>query len=230
MKIGIIAAMSKELQLLLPLMNDVEIVEASGFRFHIGTIGSASVVAMQCGIGKVNASVGCVTMIDMFHPDMVINTGVAGGTGSAAGILDIVVAEAVAYHDVWCGPGTQWGEAAGCPGRMETDARLLALECLNDVPHLHKGLIASGDIFVDRASQVEHILSLYPDAMAVDMESGALAQTCRLRAVPFFCFRVVSDTPGAGVDNAAQYEHFWEDAPKSAFGLLSRIIGELTRG
>lgn len=219
--------MSKELQLLLPMMKGVETTEVNGFRFHTGTIGTASVVAMQCGIGKVNASVGCMTMIDRFHPDLIINTGVAGGTGSAAGILDIVVADAVAYHDVWCGPGTEWGEAAGCPRLMETDARLMSLECLNDVPHLHKGLIASGDIFVDQASQVKHILSLYPQAMAVDMESGALAQTCRMRGLPFFCFRVVSDTPGEGVDNAAQYEHFWEDAPKSAFALLSHIIGEL---
>lgn len=169
-------------------------------------------------------------MIDRFHPDIIINTGVAGGTGSAAGILDIVVADAVAYHDVWCGPDTEWGAAAGCPRLMATDSRLLAMECLKGVPNLYKGLIASGDIFVNQASQVEHILKLYPQAMAVDMESGALAQTCRLRGVPFFCFRVVSDTPGAGVDNAAQYENFWEDAPKNAFSLLSHIISELTRG
>jgi len=222
--------MSKELQLLLPMMTGVETTEANGFTFHKGTTGAAAVVAMQCGIGKVNASVGCMTMIDNFHPDIIINTGVAGGTGSAAGILDIVVADAVAYHDVWCGPGTEWGEAAGCPRLMKTDANLLEMECLKGVAHLHKGLVASGDIFVNRAEQVKHILDLYPQAMAVDMESGALAQTCRLRGVPFFCFRVVSDTPGAGVDNAAQYENFWEDAPRNAFALLSHIISELSRG
>lgn len=219
--------MSKELKLLLPMMTNVEITDINGFTFHTGKIGNSSVVAMQCGIGKVNASMGCMTMIDHFHPDLIINTGVAGGTGSAAGILNIVVANAVAYHDVWCGPGTEWGEAAGCQRLMPTDPALLSLKCLDNVPNLHKGLIASGDIFVNQASQVEHILSLYPQAMAIDMESGALSQTCHLRGIPFFCFRVVSDTPGADIDNAAQYENFWEDAPQSAFALLRHIIDEI---
>lgn len=226
-RIGIIAAMSKELNLLLPLMTDVTTTRANGFEFHHGQIAGKDVVAMQCGIGKVNAAIGCMTMIDNFTPDIIINTGVAGGTGSDARIMDIVVADSIGYHDVWCGPGTQWGQAAGCPATFDTPHRLMQLPCLNGRQDVKFGLVASGDIFVDSAEVVNRILGTYPTAKAVDMESAALAQTCHLRGVPFLCMRVVSDTPGAVEDNAAQYCNFWDDAPRHAFQLVTEIINEL---
>ncbi len=223
MRIAIIVAMSKELNLLLALMEDKKEVSVNGFTYHRGTLEGREVIAMQCGIGKVNAAIGTLGMIDTFHPDVVINTGVAGGTGQGAGILDLVLASNIAYHDVWCGPGTQWGQAADCPRMFacpvppEPLAAHIGAKC---------GLIASGDIFVSRAEDVERIKALYPEVMAVDMESGAIAQTCHLKNVPMLCLRVVSDTPGAA-DNIAQYKNFWIDAPKHTFAALRTLINQL---
>lgn len=223
MRIGIIVAMSKELNLLLPLLEAPSRVEAGGFTFHCGKMGTHEVIAMQCGIGKVNAALGALTLLREFAPALVINTGVAGGTGSAAGIMDVVVGERVAYHDVWCGPGTEWGEAAGCPRFFRSDPALVALSLFDDDPTVTRGLIASGDIFVSQPEEVARFRELYPDVMAVDMESAAIAQTCFLNGVPFLVMRVISDTPG-GADNIAQYEDFWERAPEHTFSLLSRLL------
>lgn len=222
MKIGIIVAMGKELRLLLPLLEDAGTVTANDITFHTGRIGSHDIVAMQCGIGKVNAAVGTLTLIDTFHPSVVINSGVAGGTG-AAGILDVVIADEVAYHDVWCGPGTVPGEAAGCPPRFRC---ALPARCADSIEGARRGLVVSGDIFVSRPEEVRHILGLYPDAVAVDMESAAIAQVCFLKNVPFICVRVISDTPG-GADNISQYENFWEDAPAHTFSTLRSILNML---
>ncbi len=82
MKVGIIVAMGKELNLLLPLIENVEETTVNGFLFHTGRIGGREIVAMQCGIGKVNAAIGTMTMIETFHPSLIINSGVAGGTGN----------------------------------------------------------------------------------------------------------------------------------------------------
>lgn len=226
MKIGIIVAMQKELDLLLPLLENASQTTINGYTFHVGVIGPAEIVAMKCGIGKVNAALGTMTLIDRFAPEMVINTGVAGGTGGNAGVLDIVVATRVAYHDVWCGPGTQWGDAAGCPRFFHTADLVNSLPCLHEGDTVKHGLIASGDIFVSDPAVVAHIRELYPDVDAVDMESAAIAQTCFLRSVPFACMRVISDTPGAD-DNIAQYENFWEEAPQHTFDMLRHIIHEL---
>ena len=151
MKIAIIAAMSKELALLLPLIKDGSTVKANGMTFHTGNIGSHEVIATECGIGKVNAAIGTLTLIECFHPDIVINTGVAGGTGSGASILDVVIADRVAYHDVWCGPGTIAGQAAGCPSTFDCP---LPDEIFKDMD-IKRGLVASGDIFISRAEEVK---------------------------------------------------------------------------
>lgn len=226
MKTGIIVAMDKELRLLTPLMTGSATQDINGFRFYTGTIDGAEVVATKCGIGKVNAAIGAMTMIDNFRPELIVNTGVAGGTGGRAGVLDVVVGTRVAYHDVWCGPGTEWGDAAGCPRFFQTDPRVSALECLRESATVKHGLVCSGDVFVSDPGILARIRSLYPDVDAVDMESAAIAQVCWLRGVAFACIRVISDTPGAD-DNIAQYENFWEDAPAQTFGLLRGILSEL---
>lgn len=218
--IGIIVAMGKELSLLLEHVERPQRCDVDGYVIYTGRVGGREVAVMQCGIGKVNAALGARALIEQFHPSLVINSGVAGGTGSDAGILDIVVASQIAYHDVWCGPGTEWGEAAGCPRFFGcgVDAEAFAAEI-----GAKCGLIASGDIFVSRAEDVERILALYPQAKAVDMESGAIAQVCHLKGVPMVSLRVVSDTPGQA-DNISQYENFWNDAPQGTFAAVSRLI------
>ena len=222
MNIAIIVAMAKELELLLPLLHNTSRTTVNDYTYHTGTIGRHEVTVMQCGIGKVNAAVGTLTLIDTFHPAIIINTGVAGGTGHGASIGDVVIASAVAYHDVWCGPGTVPGQAAGCPLYFESPLTPGTIERMG--ADLRRGVVASGDIFVSRPEEVQHILEVIPEAVAVDMESGAIAQVCHLKNIPFVCMRVISDTPGATHDNIAQYENFWEDAPRHTFDVLHRLL------
>lgn len=115
MKIGIIVAMSKELNLLLPLMENEVNITHNNITFHCGTLGQHRLFAMQSGIGKVNAAIATQTMIDIFAPEIIINTGVAGGTGAGAGVMDVVVGERIAYHDVWCGPRHDMGTSRRMP-------------------------------------------------------------------------------------------------------------------
>lgn len=227
MNIGIIVAMDKELQLLLPLIGQPETVEADGCEFHLGRIGSHRVCVGKCGIGKVNAALGTLALIQLFNPQLIINTGVAGGTGRAAQVLNVVAATAVGYHDVWCGPGTTPGQAAGCPALFKAPERLLALPALTADPQVKFGIVASGDIFVDRRATVDRVLTLYPDAVGIDMESAAIAQTCYRHGIDFLCLRVISDTPGEVADNGAQYASFWEAAPRRAFDIVSRLLNEI---
>ncbi len=224
MNIGIIVAMDKELQLLLPLLCDSRETVIDDVTFYLGDIAGNSVVAMKSGIGKVNAAITACEMIKQFAPDLIINTGVAGGTGSNAKILDVVVADRIAYHDVWCGPGTEDGEAARCPKFFTPPVSLLSNPILAPGERLHHGLIASGDIFVSRPEDIVRIKQLYPDVMAVDMESAAIAHTCHLFDTPFIAIRVVSDTPGEHDDNATQYDNFWEMAPRQTFDLLDDLL------
>jgi adenosylhomocysteine nucleosidase len=223
MKIGIIVAMTKELNLLLPHVEDCSESDINGSKIFFGNIGWHKVAVMQCGIGKVNAAVGALTLIETFNPDLVINTGVAGGTGSQAKILDVVVADRVAYHDVWCGPCADRGQIQGMPQFFTAPGYIIKSDYFADEPRVKCGLIASGDQFVDNAADLAKIKSLYPDVLAVDMESAAIAHVCHLKGVDFISLRVISDTPGE-VNNTEQYQNFWEDAPQQTFGVLTRLL------
>lgn len=220
--IGIIVAMDKELNFLLPLLESVREFTKDGYHFFLGNINDHQVALMKSGIGKVNASLATRALIENFAPRHVINSGVAGGVGSDAKIMDIVLADKIAYSDVWCGPGTSYGQASDCPlyftmAELPVTPRNTAIK---------RGLICSSDKFISTLEEVEFIKSKFPEVMAVDMESGAIAQTCFLHNTPCSVLRVVSDTPGED-DNITQYEDFWTKAPEATFNFIKDILSIL---
>lgn len=224
MRIGIIVAMDRELQLLLPMLTGAkDICTPSGVKMVEGRMEHHDVVVLKCGIGKVNAAVGAMALIDYAAPQLVVNSGVAGGAG-ATEVLDVVVGSQTAYHDVWCGPGTIEGQVQGLPQRFDASPMVIDLDLGGQ--NVKTGLIASGDRFIDSPQELGRIRAMYPDVVAVDMESAPIAQVCSLRRVPFVSIRVVSDTPGSG-NNAAQYTDFWTTAPERTFGVLCSILSQL---
>ena len=92
-----------------------------------------------------------------------------------------------------------------------------------DFPTIHPGLIVTGDWFVDSKEKMRSIVSLFPDAIAVDMESAAIAQTCHIYKVPFISFRVVSDIPLRDTD-ASQYHDFWGRIAENSFHVTKAFV------
>jgi len=77
--ICIIGAMEDELSLLCETMGKYVTQKTGIFEFFTGKIEGKDVTLLRCGIGKVNAAVGCVLLIQHFKPGCIINTGSAGG-------------------------------------------------------------------------------------------------------------------------------------------------------
>ena len=213
MKIGVIVAMDKELRQLQSLFTD------------------GNVLVQKCGIGKVNAALGAQRMINEFHPDVIISTGCAGGNGDDINIQDVVVSAELAYHDVYCGRAiddtTQYGQVQGLPVRFQADPFLLRkskeLDCSLII---HSGLIVTGDWFVDSKDKMREIVGHFPDALAVDMESCAIAQACYINKVPFISFRIVSDVPLRDTD-ASQYHDFWDNVAEQSFQVTKTFVESL---
>ena len=227
MKIGILAAMDKEVALLLPLLEDRREVEFDSSKAYIGRMGDNDVCVMKCGIGKVNSAINAYRMIDGFGPELVVNSGVAGGADASMKVGSLLIATEAAYHDVWCGPGTEWGRIDGMPRRFAMDKALVeACHVLPGLEDARYGLICSGDRFISKADEVEFIKGEFPDALACDMESASIAHACQYKGVPFAVVRVVSDTPGQA-DNISQYKDFWTTAPEKTFRAVKTIINSL---
>ena len=223
MKIGIISAMDSEHRQLAERLNDKKEIEEDAFRYVEGRANGNELVLTQCGIGKVNAAIGATELIRRYHPACIISTGVAGGIDTSLRVADVVASSRLVYHDVYCGnDGTEYGQIQGMPLYYEADARLLqhALN-LNQSASLesriHGGLICTGDRFVENKDELSVIKQRFPQGMAVDMESAAIAQTCYIYDTPFLSFRIISDTPGAHDDNFAQYKDFWSTMADRSF-------------
>ena len=214
-----IVAMDKELQQLRPLFPEDK------------------VILQKSGIATVNAAIQTVEMIRQHKPDCIISSGCAGGNGDDINLQDVVVSSELTYHDVYCGAAiddtTVFGQVQGLPARYQADPYLLkkAME-LSQISNLksqisiHSGLIVTGDWFVDSKEKMREIVSHFPEAKAVDMESCAIAQVCHIYNVPFISFRVISDIPLRDTD-ASMYHDFWSKVAENSFNVTRTFIESL---
>ena len=169
--------MSSEQKQLANQLDSKTIREEGPFSYTEGRIGRNDVVLAQCGIGKVNAAAGTVELIRNFRPDCIISTGVAGGIDSCLNIMDVVVSRQIVYHDVWCGEGNAYGQIQGLPTFFRGNDTLYecALSLDTETP-IHGGLICTGDQFVTDRCELDIIKKNFPEVLAVDMASAAIAQ------------------------------------------------------
>ena len=222
--LGILTAMSVEYNQLSKMMQDTAEETDGSQKYLVGQIGPHRVVLIQCGIGKVNAAMCSTLLIHRYHPDYVISTGVAGGVDTDIRVMDVVVSTEQVYHDMWCGPGNAWGQVQGLPERLTSSTELLrAATSIQSETRIVPGLICTGDLFVSRPEEQQRIKQAFPEALAVDMETCAIAQVCHLHDTPFISFRIISDTPGAK-DNISQYQDFWKTMADKSFAVTRDFI------
>ena len=102
MTVGVICALAIEVEGLKAAMKQKTEKAGARMTYTQGTIGGVQAVAVECGIGKVNAAICAQQMIDLFKPDMIINSGIAGALSGQIGIADIVISRIVAMS--FCEP------------------------------------------------------------------------------------------------------------------------------
>ena len=219
--------MDKELAQLRTLLGDARTESRHGMEFILGSVAGKEVVLQKCGIGKVNSAIGAVEMIDCYAPDVVVSSGVAGGADSRMSVGDVVVGTEYCYHDAYCGDECAFGQIMGMPPVFKAGDGLADKALAACAPTAaHGGLIVSGEWFVDSKQKMRAILARFPNAVAVDMESCSIAQTCHVYGVPFVSFRIISDLPLCD-EKASQYFDFWERLADGTFNVTRRLIEAL---
>ena len=124
-RIGIIVAMDKEFAQLRTLLDDAREEQNHHKTFVIGQMDGREIIMQQCGIGKVNSAIGTVEMINLYHPNLIISTGCAGGADVSLNPLDVVVASSCVYHDAYCGDNVTYGQVMGMPERYDAPHELV---------------------------------------------------------------------------------------------------------
>ncbi|MGA9227162.1 MAG: 5'-methylthioadenosine/S-adenosylhomocysteine nucleosidase [Mesobacillus sp.] len=230
MRVGIIGAMDEEVELLRSKLNERKDTSLAGSEFYQGKIDSLEVILLKSGIGKVNAALGTALLIEKFQPDVIINTGSAGGFHRDLNVGDVVISTEVRHHDVDVTIfGYEYGQVPRMPAYFSPDQRLVSAavksaEKINGI-QVAEGLIASGDSFMNDPERVDFIRSKLPDLYAAEMEAAAIAQVAYQFEVPFVIIRSLSDI--AGKDSNLSFDEFLETAAKNSAELILLMLEEL---
>ena len=193
--IGIIGAMEEEVAILKHKLVNLNEVEVAHVKFYRGQLNDKDVVLTQSGIGKVNAAISTTLLIEKFKPTLIINTG-------SAGALD--------------------------DSQFEANQQLLQLtEKVVKQQNLTAkiGQIVSGDSFIGSSEQRLKIKRQFSEAMAVEMEATAIAQTCYQFNLPFIVTRAVSDLANGKAEMS--FEEFLGKAAQSSSNIVEQLVKEI---
>lgn len=192
--IAIIVAMQSEADALLGKLSVKKNYEYNKKVVYEGLLGKKSTIVAISGIGKVNAALTTQFIIDRYRPKHVFNLGVAGGIASEVSIGDVIIGREIFCSDFDLSAfGYQIGEV---PDQGLGFASTF-FKKENKLNYRLNSFIKFGNIIT--ADQFEndpkHIrkLSIQFNALAKDMESAAIAQTCQMSATPFDVIRGISD-------------------------------------
>lgn len=151
---------------------------------------------MACcgGVGKVNAAMAAQLCIDRYHPQRIINAGVAGCFEEVP-IGTIVLCDSFMQHDV---------DTTGCgdPIAMVSTVNMVdfptaeldkAKAAMDKTGYPYRvGKCATGDWFGIPSERATSIGALFHPLLC-EMEGGAIAQVCYRNQVPFMAIKSVSD-------------------------------------
>lgn len=228
MKLGIIAAMHIEADMLKEAMTDTTTETISGVAFVSGKLGQCDAVVAVCGIGKVFAAMCTQTMILRYHPDCIINTGVGGTLTDKLGIGDLAISTAVVEHDMDTSPlGDPVGMISGLNIiEMPADQDMVEKVCqICDQQNIRHacGVIASGDQFIASREKKDWIVSTFK-GISCEMEGASVGHVCTVNGVPFVILRAISDSADGGA--CEDYPSFAKNAAKTSAGVVMELCGK----
>ncbi|MBK4775573.1 5'-methylthioadenosine/S-adenosylhomocysteine nucleosidase [Candidatus Pantoea edessiphila] len=197
MIIGIIGAMEQEVKFLLDMIDECKISLIGRYKIYTGLINNIRVILIQSGVSKTVVAVSTTILVNFYKPDIIINIGTAAGISLDLKIGDIVIADQVCFHDVDLTTfGYSLGQVCGYPKTFFTDKNLVfqMAKCSNQLKfNMKVGLIVSGDIFINGTMSLIKICKNFPKAIAIEMESAAIALVCYDFQIPFIVIRSITD-------------------------------------
>ena len=229
MKIGIVGAMAQEVEILSGLMTDKTETRVTSAVILEGKINGKAVALLQSGIGKVAAAIGTAALLQLTKPDAVLNTGSAGGVARGLKVGDIVISDETRYHDVDVTAfGYEKGQLPANPAAFLSDKKLADLAekvAQEQGQSVKRGLICSGDSFINSEQKIAQIKADFPNVTAVEMEATAIAQVCHAFNIPFVVVRAISDA-GDG-EASLSFEEFLPLAAKQSSALVLGMLEKL---
>ncbi len=227
--VGIVAAMETEISAIKQAEEIEKTEQVAGLDFCVGKVGEQDVVVVQCGMGKVNAAMATMILIEKYGASSIINIGCAGSLNDGLNIGDLVVSNEVVQHDYDVSAiGFQKGEVP-FTGKISfaADETLIniAKDAINTVASTRQvvvGRICSGDQFISTSEQKETIIKNFGGECA-EMEGAAVGQVAALNDVPFVIIRAMSDSANDPDDFTKYVDVVTEEGANVVLEMLKHI-------
>ena len=232
--IAIIGALDNEVALIAASLNDVTHDRQAGLDVTRGTLGTneggtVTAVATVGGMGLVNAAATTQHLIDTYHPDAVIFSGIAGNLNRNLHINDVVLGGTLRYLDTDMRLVGQWkpGTEQQPVEEFHSDDRLLSLadQALSAMGVTHIiGIIASGNYFVDTPAQIAKVIH-DTGADAVEMEGASVAHVAARNEVPALVIRALSDNADTDYEEFKGFDisEYADTAARIVLDILRRM-------
>ena len=249
-RLGIISALHEEQAGLVQAMQGPAKLIHGMRHYFTGELWGIDAVCVLSRIGKVAAAMTASMLVEKFGVTHILFTGVAGSGDPDVRVGDIVIAESLVQHDMDASPlfprfevpltGQAYFQSdamlssqlsAAAHRFLETGLEIAIDEAERrafrlEQPRVHRGLIASGDQFIDGCDRLMALKTPLPGLLAVEMEGAAVAQVCFEMGVPFAVIRTISDN--ANEEAATDFMRFVKSvAAGYAFNIVRQFCDDV---
>lgn len=148
------------------------------------------VAAMECGIGKVNAAIAALWLINEEKVDIILNVGLSGAVQNVQRNFIVAGTEYTECDFDLTAIGYDLGVKPDQEYVYKADEKLISFAKKCSVDYF--GKLGTGDIFLADSA----LKAKFRDAFGIcsfDMETGAIAAVCHKADVPFLAIRKISD-------------------------------------
>ena len=232
--IAIIGAMSEEIAHIAEALADTTHTKAASRDVTCGTLTTNAgeelgVAATVGGMGLVAAAATAQHLIDAYHPEAIIFSGIAGNLNKRLHVNDVVLGGTLRYLDTDMRLVGQWkpGTEQNPIEEFHSDRHLLDIagQALTDAGITHvTGVIASGNYFVDDPAKVAQVIRA-TGADAVEMEGAAVAQVAARNDIPALVIRALSDNADTDYEEFKGFDisEYANTAARLTVDLLKRL-------
>jgi adenosylhomocysteine nucleosidase len=143
---------------------------------HLGAWQKKQIVVAECGVGQKAAAQATADVIALHQPQWVVSAGFAGALVEELPRGHMLMPDVIVDEE----------------GSESSVGFNLSAEALAQSPKLHVGKLLTVNEVVRTAEQKRALAERY-QAVAVDMETAAIARVCREQKTRFLSIRIISD-------------------------------------
>ncbi len=198
-------AMDIEIEYFVSQIKSRKLYNIDGYEFYEGSINDIKVIISKTLVGTINSTIATIIGIINFHPNIVINQGIAGAHRPDLHIGDIVIGKQCCNINAYKMPSKNKGEGSNPfewePNKRAKDIKNSDLKLVNIIEKylkdnssnkIYTGILGSGDVFnreIDRINWINSIFENYTE----DMESIGTYSVCDKFSIPCVGIRIISN-------------------------------------